>query len=354
MNLYLWGCGERCKHFMENGYIQSEDVKGFIDKNTAIETFYGRKVYRPQEIAAIADAADYILVTTKEEHINRQILAEMRMLAYPMDKVLFAYNYFPEIKHERVHEQNDEQIKDISERLYKDVTGRRDCEAGKFYASYKCEYHGKDDVSVLETDLFFEERYRTDYTRYRTFELAADEIERNHVPGAAAELGVFKGTFSKLINARFPDRKLFLYDSFESFQEKEYANERAVEEIRQVRDEFREIFTNTSADKVLKLMPYAQNCVIRKGYFPGSIQEQEKSEIFAFVSLDVDLEQPTYAGLEFFYPRLAQGGYIFLHDYNNSSWDGVKKAVIQYENDHNVHFKKVPICDQSGTLVIVK
>ena len=38
-------------------------------------------------------------------------------------------------------------------------------------------------------------------------------------------------------------------------------------------------------------------------------------EKFAFVSLDTDLYKPTLAGLEFFWPRMSKGGFIFIHDF---------------------------------------
>jgi O-methyltransferase len=47
-----------------------------------------------------------------------------------------------------------------------------------------------------------------------------------------------------------------------------------------------------------------------------------EGELFAFVSLDFDKYEPTLAGLEFFYPRVAPGGFVFVHDYTSqeSSW----------------------------------
>lgn len=42
-----------------------------------------------------------------------------------------------------------------------------------------------------------------------------------------------------------------------------------------------------------------------------------------------------------------------LHDYNNRGFQGVKAAVADYEKDCG-HLAKVPIPDQSGTLVISK
>ena len=42
-----------------------------------------------------------------------------------------------------------------------------------------------------------------------------------------------------------------------------------------------------------------------------------------------------------------------LHDYNNEGFLGVKKAVDYYEKNYG-NLVKVPIPDQSGTLIISK
>ena len=60
-----------------------------------------------------------------------------------------------------------------------------------------------------------------DYCRYTTLELLMEQIKDNNIEGELAELGVFRGYFSKYINASFPDRKLYLFDIFEGFDEKD-------------------------------------------------------------------------------------------------------------------------------------
>ena len=46
-------------------------------------------------------------------------------------------------------------------------------------------------------------------------------------------------------------------------------------------------------------MKNRENCIIKEGYFPETTIGIE--EIFSFVSIDVDLYEPMYAGLQFFY-----------------------------------------------------
>ena len=67
----------------------------------------------------------------------------------------------------------------------------------------------------------------------------------------------------------------------------------------------------------------------------------------------MDFEESIYSCIEYFYPRLNEGGYIFVHDYNDSL-AGVEAAIDKYERENDMILCKVPICDAHGTLVITK
>lgn len=97
----------------------------------------------------------------------------------------------------------------------------------------------------------------------------------------------------------------------------------------------------------------AKKCIPRIGLFPESAKGLESKE-FAFVSIDVDLEQSILEALRFFYPRLNSGGAMFVHDYNNRFLEGVKEAVKKYEKEIGQYLVKVPIADEGGTLIILK
>ena len=50
-----------------------------------------------------------------------------------------------------------------------------------------------------------------------------------------------------------------------------------------------------------------------------------KDEKFSFIHIDVDLFEPTFESLKFFYPRLKKGGIIVCDDYNFTDFPGQKK-----------------------------
>ncbi|MCF3109476.1 TylF/MycF family methyltransferase [Niabella sp. CC-SYL272] len=183
------------------------------------------------------------------------------------------------------------------------------------------------------------------YVRISTFELIAEEIRKNNVAGAVAELGVYRGDFARYINEAFPEKRFYLFDTFEGFAQKDVFIEKAHNYSSGMQD-----FSDTNVALVLDKMINPDSCIIKKGYFPDSIEGLEDD--FAFVSLDADLYQPIFEGLKYFYPRLSKGGFIFIHDYNNAEYKGVKKAVTDYCSDQGVPF--VPICDPWGTAVIAK
>ena len=159
-----------------------------------------------------------------------------------------------------------------------------------------------------------------DPIRYATIALALNTIKNENIKGNLAELGVFQGESSNIIHKLAPDRILYLFDTFEGFPEAYLENKKDV-----VR------FKDTRLDLVKRNLGDLNNVVIRKGIFPETSIGLE-SEIFSFVFLDADLHTSTLKGLEFFYPRVSKGGYIFIHDYHNpeESNAGVYRAVNEF------------------------
>jgi len=190
-----------------------------------------------------------------------------------------------------------------------------------------------------------ETRYFADNIRLQTLELCAYEIQSKNVPGNIAELGVYRGDFAIKLNESFPDRKLFLFDTFSGFTENH-----SKFDIQQCYSEASQNFSNTSAEFVLGRMKYPENCIIKQGEFPASAQSV--NEQFALVSIDVDLYQAIEAGLNFFFPRLSRGGYILVHDFNNHDWRGVRPAVVKFCEDNGLTY--VPVADAYGSVVIAK
>ncbi|MEN0616110.1 TylF/MycF/NovP-related O-methyltransferase [Klebsiella indica] len=175
----------------------------------------------------------------------------------------------------------------------------------------------------------------------------AGRLNELHTEGVVAELGVYQGNFARLLNAVFPDKSLYLFDTFRGFAESDIDTEKAHGFPPVRRDEF----CATSVEAVMARMPHQARVIIREGHFPGTATGIE--ERFAFVSLDADLYAPTLSGLEWFYPRLVPNGCILLHDYHNARFPGVKQAMSDFENQAG-RLCLVPLCDLHGSVLIVR
>lgn len=161
--------------------------------------------------------------------------------------------------------------------------------------------------------------------RVAVMRLLSEQIYQLDIPGNVAELGVFRGEFSSLISAAFPDRKIHLFDTFEGFSEKDITIEASGNLSRAKTGDF----SSTDIDSVLHVMPDPTRTVIHKGWFPDTFSDVT-DETFCFVSLDADLYAPTAAALPLFYERLATGGVLLIHDVYSTQFSGCRKAVGEF------------------------
>lgn len=189
----------------------------------------------------------------------------------------------------------------------------------------------------------YEEINSLDRPKVALIECIARELYKNDIRGSVAEAGVYKGNTARYINMLFPDRRLYLFDTFEGFSEKD-----------QKRDDDRNMYnlkidySMTSEELVMSRMNYPEQCIIKKGWFPESAKGVE--EQFAFVRLDMDLYDPIYAGLEYFYPKMEKGGYIVVHDCRSKNFDGARAALLDFCKKNHIGYMCMP--DDLGSAVI--
>ena len=170
-------------------------------------------------------------------------------------------------------------------------------------------------------------------------------IEQN-VPGAFAELGVYKGMSARLIHHYAPERMLHLFDTFEGF-----TGRGAAAELSNL-GHSTTLFSDTSLEQAQRFIGGpSPTLMFHQGFFPESIEATAlHAETFAFVHLDADLYDPTMHGLRFFYPRMARRGILVVHDYN--AWPGARRAVDEFFADKPE--LPIPMPDKSGSVVIAK
>lgn len=284
MKVIVWGCGESGKRILPNliasgGY----EIVAYTDND---ERLWGQclssiPIIAPEQITD--KTFDLLLIVVSSPSAAEQINAQSIQLGVPQDKVADAF------------------------------------------------------LDLRFMDLFIDQRicFIRGYVEW---------IRSQNIEGNVAECGVFRGDSAKYINYYFPDRKLYLCDTFEGFDESDMQYERAhSESFEKSRFSDRTFFVETGISFVMEKMSYPEKVVIKKGYFPESMQGVE--DRFCFVNLDMDLYVPMLNGLRFFWDRMESGGCILLHDYFSGVFKGVKQAVDTFERERGIRISKTPIGD---------
>ena len=159
------------------------------------------------------------------------------------------------------------------------------------------------------------------------------------IEGARAECGVFRGAsallLSRIARIKRPDfagADYFLIDSFEGFGE-ENEHDKVLWQGDDSNTEFRTAFPaggiGTSLETLQHTLREFPGVTIHKGWIPEVFAKLPETR-WSFVYLDVDIYEPTLAGLEYFYPRMSPGGVIITDDFGHPMTPGVRKAWEQY------------------------
>lgn len=178
-----------------------------------------------------------------------------------------------------------------------------------------------------------------DPVRYGAILLACEQISKNSVAGSLAECGVYKGFLSKFMHNMLPERRLFLFDTFQGFDPRDSDTQGDSR------------FADTSVQDVINYIGNDPNVIIRKGFFPETASGLE--ETFAFVMIDFDKYEPTLAALKVFYPLMNPGGFIFVHDYSSpESNRACSRALNEFLSDKPE--KPILLPDTWGTALFRK
>lgn len=335
--LIIWGAGDRAKTCLKRGYFDSHTVVAIVDSYLYGLTIEDKYVVIKPDDGLIAMEFDYVVICNQ---FYQEIVTQLLQLNISLDKIIITDNV-KEKPYNNLFLKGKTIIPDIYRMNYEVLKHTTKANERDIY----------DGETIYSDSAYVNIEYEFDYPRYRTFEFVAEEINSRNISGEVAEFGVFRGVFSSVINRTFPNRKLFLFDTFDGFDDLEAKKEF---ELGNCSDTFIESHKKTSVEQMLDNLPYPNQAIVCKGFFPESITSEAMESKYAFVSIDVDFEKSTFEGLKFFYPRLSEGGYIFIHDYNTAHLKGVKRAVKEYEEYLGKKLKMVPIADRAGTLIIIK
>lgn len=185
-----------------------------------------------------------------------------------------------------------------------------------------------------------------DKVRVYNFWFQVERLKREQVPGAFAELGVYRGETARLLHLLDATRRIHLFDTFTGFDGEDLLRER------NRRGKYYHVgaFADTSLEKVQKYLGPSELLIYHPGHFPETA-EGLAEPVFALVHLDADLYWPTLKACEYFYPLLAPGGVLIVHDYNHN-WDGVRQAIDEFSA--TVPENLIEIADRQGSVMLIK
>ena len=214
---------------------------------------------------------------------------------------------------------------------------------------YNLYFEGLKKSQNLVSDNFFKQSRHLDLMN-----LAEITLKKN-ITGDFAEAGCWRGhssfLLSKLITENNQNKiKFHIFDSFkglsDNLKEDNYISKLSVKQKNQIKSQF------VSDEKFVKeeVLGKFDFVKIYKGWIPERFKEVENSK-FSFVHIDVDLFEPTLNSLEFFFPRLSDGGIIVCDDYNSLEFDGAKKAWDKFFLNKKVSLNFAP---SLGSSFIIK
>ncbi len=213
----------------------------------------------------------------------------------------------------------------------------------------------KEKIVVMQMSIKYQDAFiELDPIRKYWIKCFADFTRELGLIGNVAECGVYRGETAMFLNKYWPDRMLYLCDTFEGFAEKDIVNESNKYSAFRNGPHKCNPFKNETPEQLIEnvktRMLYPDKIKIYQGYFPECARDI--ADKFCFVNLDMDLYQPQLEGLRFFWNKMEMGGVILLHDYFHPDLPGVKSAVADFENELGCSLPKLPIGDQCSIAVV--
>lgn len=190
----------------------------------------------------------------------------------------------------------------------------------------------KEDVALLRSIRRERKCLNSAFECYTVLSLART---LRHLPGAYAEVGVYQGATARLICEAKGDKPLLLFDTFEGLPP-DGEHDPGVH---------RDGMFACSLESVSGYLKGYEGVSYHRGVFPESTEGVAEQQ-YAFVHFDVDLYEGTRACLEYFYPRMVDGGIMLSHDYGMLA--GVAKAFDEFLED-----KPETVFEQATTQCIV-
>ncbi len=156
-----------------------------------------------------------------------------------------------------------------------------------------------------------------------------ETVLQKGVAGDVVELGCYEGTsalfFQRMLVTMQPEKKLWLYDSFEGLPEKTDQDKAASGELfvggalRASRARLQRNFIKAGLKQP----------EVKKAWF-FELDPKDLPDQICFAFLDGDFYESIMDSLKLVLPKMASGGVVIVDDYQNVKLPGAKKAVDEF------------------------
>jgi Macrocin-O-methyltransferase (TylF) len=180
-----------------------------------------------------------------------------------------------------------------------------------------------------------------------------EQVLVEKIPGDFIEAGVWRGGMPLLMRAYLneksvSDRKVWLADSFcglpqDRSQMQDWRDRLASRLLKQVGQL---AVTQQQVEQSFRYFGLLDDQVVfLKGWFNETLAKISSTQKFALLRLDGDYYESTKDSLNHLYPKLSEGGFVIIDDYNLPF--GCKRAVDEYRNENKIDNPLIPINSQS-------
>jgi O-methyltransferase len=138
--------------------------------------------------------------------------------------------------------------------------------------------------------------------------------------GDVLECGVWRGGSAKILRGtileKFPNRKLYLFDSFEGMEKvSESDDSHEIGDFKDTSLNYVKNFVTNHSEKEESI--FDEVVIFKQGWIPETFAGLENIKI-CFAHVDLDLYQSISDALNFIYPRMVSRGFIVFDEYRAS------------------------------------
>ncbi|HJR74839.1 MAG TPA: TylF/MycF/NovP-related O-methyltransferase [Luteimonas sp.] len=163
------------------------------------------------------------------------------------------------------------------------------------------------------------------YSQDRKWTLREYTRQTDALSGDMAECGCYEGASAFFMLQASSHGTLYLFDSFQGLSEPDDQDLQGKTGVRN----WEAGDLNSSEQTLRRNLNAYDRFVVLPGWIPARFAYVSERR-FRLVHIDVDLYQPTKDSLEFFYPRMVEGGAIVIDDYGFLTCPGARTAADEF------------------------